>query len=94
MPCMQTSPKYVLQDVQKYSAPNVSHLKRVDDGVERARVLENTNNSLTVALFTCLLELLNNQNHKLRQIISPKCHIDEKCAMSRFSASGMVLRSQ
>ena len=43
---------------------------------------------------TCLLELLNNENHKLRQKICPKCHIDEKSAMSRFSASGMVLRSQ
>ena len=80
-------PKYVLEDVH-YSTSNLSHLPTIDDGIEGGIKEDKSTwehkQCIYSCAFTCVYELCN-QNHKMRQITSPKYRIDKKCALGRFS---------
>ena len=79
--------KYVSKDFH-YGVSNVSHCPAVDDGVEGG-IKENKGNRghvqyLKSYAFVCL-DLMCNSNKVSWQITNPKCKIDQKRSLGRFS---------
>ena len=84
--------KYVSKDFH-YGVPNVSHCPAVDDGVDGG-IKENKGKREHVQFlksyaFVCLY-LMCNKNNISWQITNPKCKIDQKRSLGRFSETRNV----
>ena len=91
--CANEAELWLLKYVSKnfhYGASNVSHCPAVDDGVEGG-IKENKGERghvqyLKSYAFVCLYLMCNN-NEVSWQITNPKCKIDQKRCLGRFSVT-------